>query len=83
MAESMLAESILLTFSLLETAVYGVPNEFRPGNGVQSLIMTSTGPEREYLPHYAERMPYCLLNFSFSVKHLFNPLSTQFVHDVL
>ena len=45
MAESMLAESILLTFSLLETAVYGVPNEFRPGSGVRSLIMTSTGLE--------------------------------------
>ena len=38
-----MAESILLTFSLLETAVYGVPNEFRPGNEVQSLIMTSIG----------------------------------------
>ncbi|XP_048532101.1 uncharacterized protein LOC125510871 [Triticum urartu] len=80
--EDPMAESILLTFSLLETAVSGVLNEFGPSSGVSSLIITSAGPEREYVPHYVERMPYCLLN-GFFVKHLFNPSSTQFVHDVL
>ena len=59
--EDPMAESILLTFSLLETAVSGVLNEFGPWGGVWSLIITSTG-----------NVHFC----SFFRQRLFNPKIT-------